>query len=295
MCGFGASESHIDFSEIPVVRCCGCRFLYAARLMPAQALSDYYADTFGSMRHLRGQIVNAKINAWAFGRLLGPHARLKVMDVGTGYGYFLQQLERRYGIRATGVEVSRREAAHGRERLGQDITAGYLADGGFTPGSYDVVTSFEVIEHVPAPAEFLAEMASYLRVGGRLLVMTDNFESRVVQSLGAGFPKWIPHAHVSHFSPESLSDAVRAAGLKIVGRLSYTPWELELKDAYYRWRGIRKSPAEAYDLAQVMATEMGGTFRLFHLRSLVNEAWARSTARETLDGELMYVCAEKGA
>ena len=70
------------------------------------------------------------------------------------------------------------------------------------------MTAFEVIEHTLNPVEFIREMTQYVKPGGRLLIMTDNFCSRRAQSLGAGFPKWIPHVHISHFSPVTLKSAI---------------------------------------------------------------------------------------
>ena len=60
-------------------------------------------------------------------------------------------------------------------------------------GSFDLVTAFEVIEHVAYPRTFVEELEEYVKPGGQLLIMTDNFESKVVKDLGElAFPKWIP-------------------------------------------------------------------------------------------------------
>ena len=71
-----------------------------------------------------------------------------------------------------------------------------------------------------------------------MIIMTDNFESRAAKSLGAKFPKWIPHSHISHFSPNTLQACIESVkGLSVSRWLSYTPWELSafLKRLKARW------------------------------------------------------------
>ncbi|MGG6499494.1 UNVERIFIED_CONTAM: class I SAM-dependent methyltransferase, partial [Bacteroidetes bacterium 56_B9] len=75
-----------------------------------------------------------------------------------------------------------------------------------------VITLFEVIEHIPAPREFIQKLCKHLKAGGSLVVGTDNFVSNVVNVLGDRFPKWIPHEHVSFFTPETLRRTLEDAG-----------------------------------------------------------------------------------
>jgi 2-polyprenyl-3-methyl-5-hydroxy-6-metoxy-1,4-benzoquinol methylase len=254
-------------------------------------MASYYAEDFGGQRHRQGQIVNAKINAYVFDALLGNKPIKSCLDVGTGYGFFLKELRDRYAIETTGVEVSRQEAEFGKGELNLDIKNAMLSDAGVPKASFDLVTSFEVIEHVQNPREFVKELAHYVRPGGYLLIMTDNFESDVVEALGPGFPKWIPHSHISHFGPKTLESVVADQGLEIVAGRSYDPWEVLARNFYYRIRGIRKQPHEAFNLESTLRSEMGGKFRLFWLRQLFNKTWARLTLRRNLSGAAMFLLA----
>jgi 2-polyprenyl-3-methyl-5-hydroxy-6-metoxy-1,4-benzoquinol methylase len=291
LCGGGETALHIPFPEIPVLRCVGCGFMFSGRTLNEQDSAAYYADDFGSLRHLQGQIVNARVNSWAASKLLDFTAVRRVLDVGTGYGFFLQTLRERHVPEVSGVELSHREAAHARDTLGLDVYNGPLGASGFPKESFDLVTSFEVIEHISRPVQFISEMTDFVRPGGFLLVMTDNFASRMAQS---GFPKWIPHSHISHFSPQTLQRAMESSGrLKVVRAASYTPWEVLLRDFVYRLRGVRKTPAEAFDLSATLATEMKGAFRLFSIRKAVNMRWAQMTFSESTDGDLIYLLAQR--
>lgn len=261
--------------------------------MSSDWLSEYYRKGFGSDRHRQGQYINARINAWAIRRLVPINEIHSFLDVGAGYGFLLQQIMTRYGIRSVGVELSEQEARYGQEQLEVDIRNCTLAESGLLKDSFDFVACFEVIEHIPDPPIFLNELLSYVKPGGYILVMTDNFESRVARQLGPDFPKWIPHSHISHFGPETLERLFTDADIEIVSRLSYTPWELLARLYYFNLRGIHQLPENAFDLSGVLTSEMHGRFRLFYLRRIVNTLWARLTARANLNGALMYLLGRK--
>ncbi|CAD5369176.1 Methyltransferase type 11 [Rubrivivax sp. A210] len=296
LCGEARRLPHIAFPDIPVVRCAGCGFLHSACVLGEEALAAYYAEGFGGLRHQLGQSVNATINAAVLPRLLALSPGERVLDVGAGYGYLLDRLQQRHGVIGVGVEPSHQEAAFARNALGVQVIAAMLADAGLDKAGFDLVASFEVIEHVARPVDFIRELAAYVKPGGRLLVMTDNFESGVVRSLGAAFPKWIPHTHISHFGPETLARALRAAGgLEIETSMSYTPWEFLARDGLRRLRDQTVTPEQAFDLKRALASEMGGRYRLYGLRKLLNAAWASATIGPAMDGAVMYfVCRKPG-
>jgi 2-polyprenyl-3-methyl-5-hydroxy-6-metoxy-1,4-benzoquinol methylase len=294
LCRRHENDIYIPFPGIPVVQCRSCSFTYSSRILSEQSLNSYYVNNFGSQRHLQGQIVNAKINAWAITRLLNIQDISNILDVGSGYGFLLQELCKHFQLDATGVELSRQEASFAKSKLGLNVINLSLGESGLEKENYDLVTSFEVIEHISNPVEFIREMTQYVRLNGYLLIMTDNFHSHMAQFLGPGFPKWIPHSHISHFSPGTLKKAIeKIKELTIIKTMSYTPWEVLLRAAYYRLRGIKKSPSESFDLASVMESEMKGEYKLFALRKLINKAWAQLTLSEKMDGDLMYFLARR--
>lgn len=291
LCGTSEHTVYIDFPEISVVKCNGCGFLYSSRVMPDETLHRYYTDGFGSCRHLRGQMVTARCNVWATEKLLGGllDSVRNVLDVGTGYGFFLKEIRDRFSVKTMGVEISRQEADYARRALSLDVKTALLSDSNIEKGKFDLVTAFEVIEHTQDPRAFIRELIEYAKPGGYCLIMTDNFESRVAVSLGPGFPKWIPHSHISHFCPGSLERLVSEEDMAIVGRLSYTPWELLLRSWYYRIIGIKRMPSESFDLSKTLENEMRGKFKLFQIRRIFNAIWARLQARADLDEAVMYV------
>jgi 2-polyprenyl-3-methyl-5-hydroxy-6-metoxy-1,4-benzoquinol methylase len=260
--------------------------------MDNDAMQRYYREDFGSQRHLEGQRVNAATNAVVMQKLLDLRALRSWLDVGTGYGFLLKWLQGQYGISAEGVELSSKEASYARDQLRLKVHSNPLSQAPLSLGRYDVVSSFEVIEHIPDPLSFVAEMAKYVRPDGFLVVMTDNFESPIVKALRGSFPKWIPHTHVSHFGSESLRRCLKSVpGFNIEAEASYSPWDVVGRQKL----SVLKPPIpdeRAYDVRSALSTEMNRKYRLYRLRRLLNPLWTRIALRRTLDhGALMYaVC-----
>lgn len=279
----------IPFPEIPVVRCRNCGFIYSSKILTGQELTSYYENSFGSQRHLQGQVVNSTVNSMVLEKLINFSNVSNMLDVGTGYGFLLKELCNCYKLNATGIELSRQEAEYAKNILGLNVINSLLGNSGLTKDFYDLVTSFEVIEHIPYPIEFILELTEYVKLGGHLVIMTDNFESRMAKSLGAGFPKWIPHSHISHFLAATLKRTLEdTKKLELVKSVSYTPWEVLLRNAYYKIRGIRKAPSDVFNLASTLENEMQGTYKFFSIRKLFNKVWAKNTLSSKMDGDLMF-------
>lgn len=296
-----AARVHIDFPDIPVVRCVpaaaggqGCGFIYPARAMGPEAMARYYREDFASDWHKAGQRLNSYVNANALALLLDLRNARTFLDVGTGYGYLLKRLAAVHGIACTGTEVSVTEAHYARDVLGLAVINAPLERSGLAEGGFDAAGCFEVIEHVADPVAFVRELARYVKPGGVVVINTDNFESRAVRELGARFSKWIPHSHVSDFAPATLRRCVRAAGLEPCGELSYTAWENALR----AWRARGRppaNPAECFDLRKELAREMNRTYRLWPLRLAMSQAWFAMDYRRDLEGSLMFLAARKPA
>lgn len=291
LCGSSDSIDHMPFSEIPVVRCQGCGFIHSSKVMTAEALDAYYSNNFGGTRHLQGQIVNARVNALVLSRVLEVDSSTRILDVGTGYGFLLKELRDRYGAEGVGVELSEQEAQYGNETLGLKIHTQNLAEVPLDEASFNLVIACEVIEHTLEPIEFLKQMKRFVAPGGRLVIFTDNFESKVVRELGAGWPKWIPHTHVSHFSPKSLTKAIKSAGCQVETVASFTPWEHAARNLKHKLTWKTTSVEDGFSLDRALDTEMSGTYAVFGLRRILNPLWTAATMRHDLEGAMMCVVA----
>jgi SAM-dependent methyltransferase len=124
-----------------------------------------------------------------------------VLDVGCNTGYGTLRFVPVAG-RVVGVDVSPRaiEAALERAPDGRPefiVTSGF--DLPFADASFDLVTSFQVLEHVPDPGAFLRELARVARPGGTVILATPNAATR----LDPGMTPW-NRFHVHEYVAEEL-------------------------------------------------------------------------------------------
>ncbi len=102
-------------------------------------------------------------------RTLGP-GRLDILDVGCGTGYNLGLL-RRFG-RAQGVDMSPEALEFCRRRGELQVTLHTAGELPFASESFDLLTAFDVIEHIDDDREALREFGRVLRPGGWMLIYT---------------------------------------------------------------------------------------------------------------------------
>lgn len=95
----------------------------------------------------------------------------RVLDVGAGNGYFVFLARAEFGLQADGLEISAAEAEFARKIFGVELLRGELAA---IDTQYDVVSSFNVIEHVQEPTALLVQMRDRLAARGHLTLTTPN-------------------------------------------------------------------------------------------------------------------------
>ena len=153
-------------------------------------------------------------------------ANKRVLDVGCGGGILAESMAAR-GARVTGIDmgkeplqVARLHALEsGIELSYRQLTVEALADE--LPGSFDVVTCMEMLEHVPDPASVIAACARLVRPGGQLFFSTINrtAKSWLLMIAGAEYllqmvPKGT-HQHDRFIQPAELSRYAERAGLRL--------------------------------------------------------------------------------
>jgi len=136
----------------------------------------------------------------------------RLLDVGCGGGLFLALAEE-LGWRATGLEMDPEGVAHARAQ-GLEVAEGRLDDARFEPGSFDVVTFWHSLEHMPGPLEALATARELLAPGGYVVVAAPDVDSIPRKLFG---PYWLGAdlpRHLVFFNPGSLARLFERSGFE---------------------------------------------------------------------------------
>ena len=138
----------------------------------------------------------------------GLPAKARVMDFGSGSGEFVKAAADA-GHDAVGVEPGRLFAEFARSEYGVEIVSRPHDEIDFPPGSFDLITSHHVVEHLRDPVAALAQLAGWLKPTGLIYIAVPD----ITRSGKPTFERF-HFAHLYNFSPETLEMAARKAGLE---------------------------------------------------------------------------------
>ena len=161
----------------------------------------------------------------------------RVLDVGCGGGILAESMAAR-GAEVTGIDMADKPLKVAQLHLLESgLSVDYRLVAAETlaremPGSYDVVTCMELLEHVPEPGLTVEACARLCRPGGHLFFSTinRNLKSYLFAVLGAEYVlKLLPrgtHDYAKFVKPSELAALCRAAGLTVAGvtGMTYNPF-----------------------------------------------------------------------
>jgi SAM-dependent methyltransferase len=187
----------------------------------------------------------------AYDEAVGHAGGRDVLDVGCNTGYGTMRFTP-VACRVVGVDVSPRAIEAARDRA-VDGRPEFVLSGGFDlpfpDESFDLVTSFQVLEHVPDPMVFLSELARVARPGGQIVLATPNAATRLYPGM-APWNRFHVHEYMARELRgllEGLFAEVRLLGM--FGAPALYDTEIRRVDAA-RQRIRRKEEAEARGVAK---------------------------------------------
>ncbi|MHB2016207.1 MAG: class I SAM-dependent methyltransferase [Candidatus Xenobia bacterium] len=254
------TEDYVTGDRFEIVQCTSCGLACTSPL--PEDLAKYYPDIYygNKMRRfpkpVEGLIAQSRRERAAdVQRIVRPRTggSPAVLDVGCGRALMLTFLKD-LGWRCSGTEMSQHSAEGAREK-GLDVRIGALQPGMFEAESFDCVTLYHVLEHLPDPRRTLQECHRLLRPGGVLVVAVPDWGSWQAQW---GGPLWFhldPPRHLYHFDRRVLERLVRDLGFRP-----------------FRWRFF----APVYDLygwLQTALNRMGFPIGLLYRLQHVNQRY----------------------
>lgn len=234
-CDRSNSEPAFEKFGFTFVSCRECRTVYMNPRAAPELLIEFYSGSvlyeywnkyiFPASRKVRQE----KIFRPRIERLIELCQSLgikpeTIIDAGAANGAFCEEALKSSAFkRVIAIEPSRAQAQTCRDYGIETVERSLEGTEGLDSAA-DILTSFETIEHVFSPREFIAQCVRFLRPNGLLALTCPNYEGFDIQTLGVQSES-LDAEHINLFNPDSLQHLVEGLGFKVVECL--TPGKLD--------------------------------------------------------------------
>jgi SAM-dependent methyltransferase len=197
-----------------LVRCPGCSLVWLSHPPKPEEMHLHYTDAYHRIISAGGENSPSR---WGFRReAIRPYKQSgTLLDLGCSSGSFLESLPRD-SWKLYGIEMSADGARSAEERSGAKVFVGNILEASFPPESFDVITCFDVLEHLYEPRRVMARVSEWLKPGGIFYVLVPNVYSAEARVFGSYWQGLELPRHLFHYSPASLKFLAQSAGLRDV-------------------------------------------------------------------------------
>ncbi|TGK15734.1 methyltransferase domain-containing protein [Leptospira fluminis] len=182
LCGNQGKKVVFIENRIPIVECLGCEHVYSTYIQ-----KEHYNEYWGTdskeydllwWDHAHREIYRDFCDKF----LHSPSGR--ILDVGCGLGFFIRKIrQERPGWDAVGYEISEEAVRFAKEKnLLTNVYSGVVQESDLPEESFDIITLWDVIEHIPNPQSLLEYLHSLLKPGGFIFIETPNFPVQLIKA-----------------------------------------------------------------------------------------------------------------
>jgi SAM-dependent methyltransferase len=232
---FTARDYFVSGKEFPVNACIQCGMRLTGNLPAEHDMATYYkSEAYISHSNTREGLVNKAYHLVRKVMLSRKYALIHsqsnnkkgtLLDIGAGTGYFLDFMQKK-GWQVTGTEKSKAARAFATDTWKVPVYAeDKLFD--FDPGTFDVITLWHVMEHLPELNQHWQLISKLLKPEGQLIIALPNAESWDARHYGSHWAAWDVPRHLWHFTPDHITQLGKSAGFRL-GSIHRMPF-----DAFY--------------------------------------------------------------
>lgn len=208
-------SSSDDICRDQVVRCRDCDLVYINPRPPPESIHQGYAEAVDET-----YVSQAEGRLHAFRRIARQISRWKdpaggrLLDVGAAAGFFLVAA-REQGWKVEGIELSSWLAAWAKQHFDLTIHTTPLQEGQFPPDHFDVVTMFDVLEHVEDPKTTVRIVREVLKDDGLFVLSYPDYGSIFARLLQR---RWwfLLSVHLYYFTRQTIRRLLEENGFEVI-------------------------------------------------------------------------------
>lgn len=210
------------------VQCVGCGEVYLNPRPTLEEISAFYPDHYESYETIENQSTRLqqtllwknqeKVLKYVQGFTSGPGS---LLDIGCSTGQFMR-VTREHGWSVTGIELVDHAAEIARTRYQLDVRTGDLDNVPLPSQGFDIITMWDVLEHLHAPRRALEKIRDLLKPNGILAVGFPNLDSYDRRIFGTAWIGWDAPRHLYLFSLPAFQRLFRETGFELAARRCLT-------------------------------------------------------------------------
>ena len=160
-------------SEFNFCRCGSCGYVFDSPRPSFSQVTAFYSQAGKYDSWLKDGRARDILWRRRLKKVLRRSAQGSLLDIGAGIGQFLHHAQPRF-TEVAGTEVSESAIAIAKQKYGLSLLAGQVQDIDLPPDSFDNITLFHVLEHVPDPGMLISRCRTMLRPRGTLIIAVPN-------------------------------------------------------------------------------------------------------------------------
>jgi peptidoglycan/xylan/chitin deacetylase (PgdA/CDA1 family)/SAM-dependent methyltransferase len=258
-----------------LVKCQSCGFVFASRKPTEENLIEHYSQ------YSRDDYL-PPLTIVRYNEILDVMEKYRktnnLLDIGSGMGYFLDEAKKR-GWNVYGTEFTDEAINIGKEK-GLIMHKGMLDPKNYKPENFDVITSFEVIEHINNPIDEMRSINEILRKGGVFYCTTPNFNSFSRLYLknkwnNIQYPEHLSYYTLSYYTLPTLKKLLRNNNLYPIKNLTTGVSLTRIKTSRL---GLKENePISATSIDELLRNQLEKKFYYRVLKNILNTflTWVR--------------------
>jgi SAM-dependent methyltransferase len=219
LCKTNAFTKQFTKNNWDVVKCDNCGLIFACFLPTPVQLEDFYNKHKQPTKerietYLRGRTSRERRNRRKLSyleKIQGHKGRL--LDIGCGLGLLVKDASER-GWQAQGIDLDKDLIEYGTKTFHVDLIHTRLEEANFPDGYFDVITMFNLLDHIGEPLTFLKEVERVLRPGGVIYLNLHDAGGWKAKKFKENWSAYCPPGHLYYYNLGTLEAMLHKTGLK---------------------------------------------------------------------------------
>lgn len=195
------------------LKCKNCGLIFSSPILEKKRLFDLYKKSTFNYPNESGFLQKTYLQYFKKYVLKKQFKKIKVLEIGCGNGFFLEELEKLGIKKLYGVEPGKASVDKAKQSIKNNIRVSMFKKGLFSQNSFDVICCFHTFDHVIDPNIFLHEVFSLLKKNGKAFFVVHDTKGLSVKLLGSKSPIF-DIEHIYLFNADNLKRIFTMHGFK---------------------------------------------------------------------------------